>query len=339
MVRRMSDVEEDVIEVYDIPLKWKAVFLIKNVLFQSEITFGMITVRPKDDKGTCVLLEFTTDTPNIRVAKARAMMLLEGLKNIFTLYIGKLLLIELTDLKMLNPEDIKGKKSVKVLTGESYFREKLLELVKFSGEDANKLKRIYEELFPCKLRFVSGDEYYAHYSLLTALHWYTKSMKEKRRSDQLVSLWISFNAVYSFVWRRSHRERGKEVDMIRYAIIQSNLLKPDESKGIIDRHPYMMYKAVPEAWEKSYAIKQFGKDWRKYYNNPYGFDFWKYYSAKHWLKALAEIVLFIYGVRNGIFHGGWLPVDSELLSESVFALNELVNLLLQRLLESIIKTR
>jgi len=266
-------------------------------------------------------------------------MFLEGFKNILTVYMRKPCLIELADLRMINPDDLKGRSSVKVLTGESYYKQKILEQVKFSKDNMEKIKKIYEWLFPDKFGTVTANEYDLHYSILTALHWYGKAMEESTRSDQLIALWISFNAIYSFIWRRYHKDiiikkRIKERTKVRNVIVQSNLLKAEDCKEIIDRHQYMVHEAMPELGEKEYLVNEFGKDWRRYCNNPYGFDFWKHQKAERWAEALSEMISFIYGVRNGLFHGRWLPEDSELMSESVFVLHDVVSLLLKRFVEN-----
>jgi hypothetical protein len=323
----------DEIEVYDIPIKWNAAFSVKNILFESAMKFGTIVATPSRD-GTVFLVEFTTDTPDRRVAQDMAFKFLDGLKAILELEIGKPCLIELVDLKIINSDDIRGHSSFKVLTGESYYRRMLLESVRLSKDRLEHIGRIYGWLYPHELRVVGVYEYDLQYSLLTMLHWYRKAIEESTIGDQLVALWISFNAAYAFVWRRDHEKPGTEMMMVKNLIVESNLLKSDECKEIIQRHDYMVRKALPELREKDYLVQQFGKDWKKYCNNPYGFDFWRHQEASRWAEALCEIIAFIYGVRNSLFHGRWLPKDSELMAEYVSALHDLVSLTLHRLAES-----
>lgn len=324
----------DIVEVYSAPLKWKATYVAKNVLIKTEMTLGLFSIEQRDNHNVFTL-EFETDTPDKRIAEQKANLLLEGLRNLLTLYMKKPCIIELDNLKLLNFDNIKGKEPIKVLTGESFFRQKLLDPVEFSEEETKKLKQIHELLYPSTLKFVKAVDYQLHYCLLTALHWYSKAMYESVLSDQLIALWISFNAMYSFVWRQSHGSLNKEMTMAKHLVIKSGLLSSDSCKDILESHPYMVHKIMPEHGAKEYAIKQFGKDWRKYFNNPYGFDFWNYYANNQWPEALTEVVSFIYGVRNGIFHGGWLPNDSEFIVESISVLHKIASPSLQKLVESV----
>jgi len=67
---------------------------------------------------------------------------------------------------------------------------------------------------------------------------------------------------------------------------------------------------MPEEYMKQEAIHIAGhKKWKKLVNNPYGFDFAKQYAAKNWSGATLEVPLFIYGVRDNIFHGRYLPPE------------------------------
>jgi hypothetical protein len=126
--------------------------------------------------------------------------------------------------------------------------------------------------------------------------------------------------------------------VVKNLIVETNLVKPDECKGIIERHEYMIRKALPEPGEKESLIQEYGNDWRKFCNNPYGYDFWIHREAMQWAEALCDLISFIYGVRNALFHGRWLPEDSELMAEYVSALHDLVSLILRRLIESSIVT-
>jgi len=324
------------IDVYDLPIKWTAVFPVKNVLFESEMKFSTMVAQP-DKEATNFSVEFSTDTTDERVAKEEAFMLFNGLKAILELEIGKPCLIEPPALEIINLGDIKGHASFKVLSGESFYNEMLLKSVKVSKENMERIKKIYEYLYPVEFRAVTFDEADLQYSVLTMLHWYGRAIEERTRGDQLIALWISFNAIYSFVWRRDHEEPGRpdQMTMARH-LVKSYLPKSDECEEIIKRHQYIVYKAMPEPGEKEYLISEFGKDWKKYCNNPYGFDFWKQHAARRWTEALCEMIAFIYGVRNGLFHGKWLPNDSELMSESVFTLHDVVSLVLKRLIENTI---
>jgi hypothetical protein len=324
-------------EVYDVPIKWNAVFSAKNILFESETKFSTILATPTEE-GTDLLVEFTTDTSDRGVAQDMAFKLLDGLKAILELEIGKPCLIELADLRIINPDDIKGHASYKVLTGESYFRQTLFKLVKLSKSRLEEIRKIHEWLYRNELLVVKVDEYDLQYSLLTMLHWYRKAIEESTRGDQLVALWISFNAAYAYVWRRDHEIPETEMNMVKNLIVKSGLLKSDECKEIIERHDYMVREGLPEPGMKKYLAGEFGKDWKKSCNNPYGFDFWEHQKATRWAEALCEIIAFIYGVRNGLFHGRWLPEDGELMAEYVFALHDVVSLVLHRLAESSIAT-
>jgi len=121
--------------------------------------------------------------------------------------------------------------------------------------------------------------------------------------------------------------------MMKHLVTASNLLMSEESEEIIKRHPYLL-KALPEPGMREYLIREHGKNWREFLNNRYGLDFWDHHGKKRWAEALSEMIAFIYGVRNGLFHGRWLPEDSELMGEFVFALHEVVSLVLERLVES-----
>ena len=324
----------DKIDIYDVSIKWKAVFSTKNVSLESKTNFGAIAAEPKEG-GTDFLVEFSTETPDQRVAKGTAFRLFDGLKTILELMIGKPCLVELSALEMVNAKDIAGHSSYKLITGEDYYKEMLSKSVKLSRDSTEKMRKAYEYLYPQALGFVSVGNYDLQYSLLTMLHWYRKAIEETSRYAQLIALWISFNAAYSFVWRRDHKEprRAGEMTMMKHLIVASNLLMSKESGEIIERHRYL-WKVLPDPGEEEDLIRQFGKDWREYCNNPYGFDFWEHQKAKRWAEALSEIVAFIYGVRNGLFHGRWLPEDSELISESVFTLHDVVKPVLERLVES-----
>jgi hypothetical protein len=323
--------KEDVVKVYSIPLKWKATYKAENVLIKTPITLGLFSTEQRG-KHNVFIIEFETDTPDKRVVEQKACLLLEGLRNVLDLYMKKPCIIELDDLKLLNFDDIKGKESIKVITGETLFRQKLT-AIEFSEGETKRLKQIYELLYPHKLRFVNATDYQLHYCLLTALHWYSKAIHEGVLSDLLVDLWISFNAMYSFVWRQSHKSLTREMIMVKYFIAQSGLLSSNECKNILENHPQMVYGLMPERGAKEHAINEFGKNWKRYFNNPYGFEFWSYNDKNQWPEALAEVVSLIYGIRNGIFHGGWLPKDSELMGESITVLHQIVGPSLQKLVE------
>jgi hypothetical protein len=149
------------IGVYDLPVKWTAVFPVKNVLFESEMKFNTMVAEP-DKEATSFSVEFSTDTTDERVAKEEAFRLFNALKTILELEIGKPCLVEPPGLKIMNLGDIKGHASFKVLSGESFYKDMLLKSVKVTKDNMERIKKIYEYLYPVELdrgrRVVNGSD-------------------------------------------------------------------------------------------------------------------------------------------------------------------------------------
>ena len=331
----LDDGEVKSVDLYDVALKWTATFFAKNLLVESKVVLGSVVV--EGTSGNTVLsMDFETDTTDKSIAEQKANLLLTGLKSMLCLFMNKPLVLELSDLKLLNSDDVKNKPALKLISLEPFIKEKLLAPVEFKKENIESIKRIYDLMYPDKLQFLNVTDYQLHYCLLTALHWYSKAMYENVLSDQLVDLWISFNAMYSFIWKKKYGSLSYEMSMANYFIVKSDILSSVECKKILDDHPHVVHEVIPERGQKEYSIKTFGKkEWKKYYNNSYGFDFWEHYDKEQWNEALTEVICYIYGVRNSIFHGNWLPNNSEYLSESISVLNDVINPMLQRLVESL----
>lgn len=324
---------EDALEVYDIPLKWRATFYARNLHVKSDIDLTIMKILPKENYSE-IVMEFTTRALADKIAKQTAMKIVKSFQNIATLFLGKPCIIEMVDLKCLNAEETKGKTPIKVLIGESYYLKKILDPVELTEEQTDELKVIYNMLFGRGL--ISASEYDVHYTLHTALHWLGKSMQEIDLGDRLISLWIPFNTIYAYVWRKDHTlKRSGEGKMFRYLLIESKYFKADECHKILENHPYMVNSVMSERPSKEYLVKEFGsvKRGKRFLNNPYGLDFWDYYNAKEWNAALAEVIDFIYGLRNGIFHGSWVPRENGLLQASVSILYTVIESSLQKLLK------
>jgi hypothetical protein len=324
---------EDTLEVYDTPLNWRAVFHSKNLCVKSNIDLDIMKVIPKESCSE-IVLEFSTRTLSDNIAEQKARKMVENFQTIATLFLRKPCIMEMVDLKCLNTEEIKGKTSIKVLTGESYYLKKILDPIELTEEQTNELEMIYNMLFGRRL--ITAAEYDAHYTLHTTLYWLGKSMQDTDLSDRLISLWIPFNTIYAYVWRKDHSlKRSSEGKMFRYLLIESKYFEADSCYKILENHPYMVNNVMRELPSKDYLIKEFGsvKKGKNFLNNPYGLNFWEYYNVEEWNAALAEVVDFIYGLRNGIFHGSWLPDENDLLQASVSILYTIIESALQKLLK------
>lgn len=322
----------DWLEVYTIPVKWRTIFRVRNLHTECEIDLPNMKVLPEENYSN-VVLEFATDNLQRELAKEKALEMIKPFRDVATLFLSKPCIVEVSEVHCLNENDVKGKPTIKVLDGEDHYLKKILDPVELSKEESERFKSVFDALF--RVRAMAVPEFDLHYALRTAVYWLGKSLQERSFLDQVISLWIPFNAIYSHVWRKDHPRKNYiyEWQKFTHFIISSGYFTADECHEIIEGHPSMVQRIIDSLQSEDYIIKRFGSR-EEAKKVGYRVDFQPYYRAKKWNEALAEIVHFIYGVRNSIFHGSWLPqrYDDGALQDSASILHIIVEAAIGKLL-------
>jgi len=191
--------------------------------------------------------------------------------------------------------------------------------------------------------------------------WLYNSVTSIRRSldaiwniDQFIHLWRGFNELYSSIYEK---ETGKKADKPPFSkqeemydfLIEKFLNNADCEKlvnAFIEKYDFswirelkffamMSTKGGQAELEKKGVLKIDDstkealitpelKSWKNSLNIRHGFDFWENHDAKNYVKALEELLDFVYETgRNRIFHGK----EPAMYGDDFWLMNASINLL------------
>lgn len=191
--------------------------------------------------------------------------------------------------------------------------------------------------------------------------WLYNSVISIRRSldaiwaiDQFIHLWRGFNELYSSVYEK---ETGKRPDKPPFPkqeemynlLVEKFLSDADCEKLVndfIEKYDFSWIRelklfAMMTTKKGQYELEKKGvlqidsvvkeallipefKSWKDSVNIRHGFEFWENYDAKNYVKALEELLDFVYETgRNRIFHGK----EPIMYGDDFWLMNASINLL------------
>lgn len=321
---------------------WKASFIIKNYIFEKPFTISYkpaftseirYEVLPKN-KETMVSIIFDTDQiskPDI-LQRRKAKMLFSMFKEVSSPFVVESFDTELTELTPVSEKDKREYNNMKSPDEWQFTpKPKIVE-----SDIIQKIKETFFIVHPSKLMFTGKDasNYRSLMVLRTMLKWYDRSLEYKGLLDKFVSLWVTFNVIYDYLWGYNHPSKKLPRHRVRISDCISTL-KEDECKQILEPHKFFLPQQMPpyelsgtkeeldellkskdikkiEANHKKYLAKEkkdLGYNARDYLTNKYGLDFGKYWLVEDWVNSLAQVLLNIYGLRNLVFHSGAIPME------------------------------
>ena len=327
--------------------RWKARFKVANFLvekpwkFSYDIRKVLYELAPNGD-DTIIDIQFDSETSKPPLLqKAMSSILVSRIMDILTCVTG----VEVeAQLLCLEPAD---KHAQEVFDGmkEPQILDIKPKLTKISLPELKKIERMWNKLYAGNV--VGPMKQVIDNNLLfTMLRWYGKAKESVFQTDKFISLWVIFNMLYNYTWNRDNKQpEHREPNKIKHFVEKSDLLSPEECKEIITSDPNLLYKVLPEyeflgskeAWEEAvrtkdikaleeghkkyidFQRKELGLDPTKFLRNKYGLEFGKFYLMEDWLHAMNEVLLFVYGIRNIVFHEGVTPrehVDGILFSDA-----------------------
>jgi len=323
---------------------WKAVFIIKNCFFEksvniiykppfsSEIKYECT---PNDKKMTVTI---TFDAVHISkppvLQKEQAQLLFSMLKEISAPFIVEKFDEELIELVPLNEKDQKDYESIKAPEDWSFSPEPKI----IASNTIDKIENSFFKVHSGKLVISGKDasEYENRMILTTMLKWYNRSLEYKGIIDKFISLWVTFNVIYDYMWKyyKPNKELPPQSCRILKCIRRS--LSKDECKQILKPYEFLIPREMPsyeligtqeelDKLLKSKNLKKIKENHLKflekekkdlgfntddYLVNKRGVDFGKYWYVTDWMNSLAEVMVNIYGLRNIVFHSGQIPIDA-----------------------------
>jgi hypothetical protein len=205
----------------------------------------------------------------------------------------------------------------------------------------DEIEKSFFKVHPNKFLFSGKDvlDYESHIILSTMLKWYNRSLEYKGILDKFISLWVTFNIIYDYLWKCNHpTEKTPRYQSVKISDCICLTLKEDECKQILEPCKFVLLENMP-SYElivhegedekireiiKSKNIKEIEKyhkeflktekDWRLNKNDSWlerkGLNFGKYWLIEDWVNSLAQVMLNIYGVRNLVFHCGEVPIEA-----------------------------
>lgn len=322
---------------------WKASFVIKNYIFEKSFAINYkpsfasetrFEVLP-NDKGTTVSILFDTDQvskPDV-LQRRRAKMLFSMFKEISSPFVLENFDAELTELTPLSEKDKRTYNNMKS-PDEWQFTPKP-KIVK--SDVIRKIEKSFYIVHPSKLVFSGKDapNYRSLMILRTMFRWYDRSLEYEGLLDRFVSLWVTFNVIYDYLWRYNHPKKKLPYHPIRILNCICSTFRDDECKQILEPQKFFLPQQMPpyeligtreeldellkskdtkkiEANHKKFLAKEkkdLGHNTRDYLINKYGLDFGKYWLVEDWVNSLAQVLLNIYGLRNLVFHSGAIPME------------------------------
>lgn len=323
---------------------WKASFIVGNYVFENALSINYKTPLTSEikyeliptDKGTTISIIFDTEVSKPPVLQRRkALMLLSMFKEISAPFVMGDFDTELTE---LTPVSEKEKEKYNNL--ESPPRRSFAPKPKVIKSDtAKKIEETFHKVHSSKFMFSGKDisQYQSIILLRTMLKWYNRSLEYKGLLDKFVSLWVTFNVIYDYLWK--HNNPNKKLprfhptrisDCIRrtvnkgeckqilepYKLFLPNQMPPYELIGTKDGEITELLQSKDikriEANHKKFLDKEkqdLGFNTKDYLVNKYGLDFGKYWLVEDWVNSLAQVLLNIYGLRNLVFHSGSIPLE------------------------------
>jgi len=323
---------------------WNVLFFIRNYVFEksmiihhkppfgSEITYKVLP----NDKGTTVSIIFDTDEISKPDFLQRRLA-----KTLFSMFkeISAPFIRENFDAEVIEsyPVSEKDKRKYNDMEGpdDSFFMPEP-KIVKSAV--IQKIEETFFKVHTGKFMFSVKDlsNYQGRIILGTILRWYNRSLEHKGLLDKFVSLWVTFNVIYEYLWNPARAEKHpKAHHKIAYCI--RHKLNEDEPKRILEPHKFILPRQMPdyelighkgeeekidemlkskdmkkiEACHKEFLKKE--KDWRLNKKDSWlekkGFNFGKYWYAEDWVNSLVQVLLNIYQLRNSVFHSGVIPKE------------------------------
>jgi hypothetical protein len=324
---------------------WKAVFIIRNYIFEkpmsinykppftSEIKYECLP----NNKGTTVSITFDVEhvsKPPV-LQQRQAIMLLSMLKEISTPFVMEDFDTELIELVPLSEEDKKKYNNIESPPDWSFTPKPKI----VRSDIIKKIEESFLKIYSSKFVFSGKDvsEYHSLIILRTMLKWYNRSLEYKGLLDRFISLWVTFNVIYDYLWKYNHPNKKLPKHSIRISDCICNTLNGDECEQIFEPYKFVLPMKMPpyeligatqkELNEllKSKDIKKIEANHRKFLDkekqdlgfntkdclvNRHGLDFGKYWYVEDWVNSLAQVLLNIYGVRNLVFHSGEIPMEA-----------------------------
>ncbi len=320
---------------------WKASFIVGNYVFEnplsinydppftSEINFELTPT----DKGTTLSIIFDTEVSKPPVLQRRkALMLLSMFKEISAPFVMGDFDTELTELTPVSQKDKEKYNNIESPSDWSFtLKPKIIK-----NDTAKKIEETFHKVHSRKYIFSGEDiSQYQNITLLrTMLKWYNKSLESKGLLDKFVSLWVTFNVIYDYIWVHNHPNKKFPNHSTRISDCICLTLNKDECKQIFEPHKLFVSHQMPlyeligtkeegETAElfRSKDVKKIEenhkkflmitKDWRLNKNDSWlennGLNFGKYWYIEDWVNSLVQVLLNIYQVRNSIFHSGAIP--------------------------------
>jgi hypothetical protein len=317
--------------------RWQARFKISNVFLEQPIKLASSIPKAqyrlgRSEDGMIIDVEFDSETSKPPVLqRAMSSVLTKRIIDIITCVVGAKVEAELL---YLRPGDKRTQEIFNSMPEPTPLHIKP-EPVMISQNELTRIEDIWSKLYTGSI-LAPINQIIEHHALFTMLTWYAKAKESSFQADKFISLWITFNMIYNYTWTLTSKKPAKhEADKIRNFVAKSNFLSVDQCKKIITGDPYLCYKVMPEyeflgskeAWDRAVEtkdIKALEKGHEKYINlqrrelgidpnkllrNKYGLEFGKFYLMENWLHAMTQVLLFIYGVRNIVFHEGFTPSE------------------------------
>jgi len=299
--------------------------------FTSKIEYEVLP----NDKGTKVSIIFDTDQvskPPV-LQRRQALMLLSILKEISAPFIMENFDIELLELTPVREEDRKEYDDIKDPDSWSFSTKPKI----ISSDTVEKIGRTFFKVHSGKFICSGKDalEYENLIILRTILKWYCRSLEYRGLLDKFISLWVNFNMIYDYLWKRNHPNEKLPSHSKRISDCIYRTLNNDECKEVFEPYKFILPEQMPpyelietkdeiemllkskdikkiEANHKKFLDKEkqdLGFNTRDYLGNKYGLDFGKYWLVEDWVNSLTQVLLHIYGTRNLVFHGGVIPME------------------------------
>lgn len=318
---------------------WKASFIVGNYVFEnplsinykppftSEIKYELIPT----DKGTTISIIFDTEVSKPPVLQRRkALMLLSMFKEISAPFVMGDFDTELTELTPVSEKEREKYNNLESPPDWSFAPKPKV----IKNDTAKKIEETFLKVHSSKFMFSGKDisQYQNIILLRTMLKWYNRSLEYKGLLDKFVSLWVTFNVIYDYLWKHNHPNKKFPYHSTRISDCICRTVNNDECKQIFEPYKFFLPSQMPpyeligtkdeEIDElKSKDVKMIEanhkkflktvKDWRLNKKDSWlefrGFNFGKYWYVEDWVNSLVQVLLNIYQLRNSVFHSGAIP--------------------------------
>lgn len=323
---------------------WKAVFVIKNHVFEKPMSILYKSPFSSEIKYECALndkmmtVTITFDAVHVSkppvLQKEQAQLLFSMLKEISAPFIADNFDAELTELMPPNEKDQKEYDSIKAPENFSFSQAPKT----IVSDTIDKIESVFFKVHSSKLVIsgVAASEYENRMILTTMLKWYNKSLEYKGIIDKFISLSITFNVIYEYMWRyyKGDKEPSRDSEKILKCIRRT--LSKKECVDILKPYEFILPETMPpyelivtqeelDAMLKHKDLEKIKESHQKFLEkekkdlgfnnvdclvNKRGLNFGKYWYVKDWIQSLAQVMVNIYGLRNIVFHSGQIPIDA-----------------------------